>query len=196
MMIRTMLAWGVAPLLLGSVGATVVATGRPAVARLQVGDRLPPLTGDLLTGTAATLPDVAEGRIALLALGFTYGSRLQVEAWAEEFRALFAVQPAVALYEVPMMGSAARLGRWFIDSGMRRGTPPALQRFVMTVYGNADAWKARVAFDRPDDAYLVLVDGQGVVRWLSCGPVDADRLRGLASVVEGLLGQPPAGPDR
>ena len=44
------------------------------------------LKGEFLTGRPAVLPDVASGRVALLALGFTYDSRFAVEAWVGRFR--------------------------------------------------------------------------------------------------------------
>ena len=55
-----------------------------------------------------------------------------------------------------MIGGMARMGKWFIDSGMRRGTPKADQENVITVYGGTDAWKQRVGFGDPKAAYLIL----------------------------------------
>jgi hypothetical protein len=162
-------------------------------ARLAVGDRMPALKGDLLTGKPAVLPDSAAGRVTLVALGFSYGSRGQVEAWVGRFRERFGERQGVAAFEVPMMGSAARLGRWFIDSGMRRGTPASLHGYVMTVYGGNGDWKARVGFGAPDAAYLVLVDQQGVVQWLFSGPATDARFEDLAAVVDRLSSSPPSG---
>ena len=39
---------------------------------LQVGDPLPALKGQLLTGRDAALPQAASGKVALVAIGFTY----------------------------------------------------------------------------------------------------------------------------
>ena len=155
--------------------------GGPAL--LAVGQRMPPLKGDLLSGQPGVLPDLAAGQTTLVILGFSYDSRLQVDAWAGKFRARYGAAKDVTLFEVPMMGSAARLGRWFIDSGMRKNTPPELHGRVMTVYGGNDDWKTRVGYSAPDDAYLVLIDRQGIVRWLAHGPVNDDRLQELFSVV-------------
>ncbi len=152
---------------------------------------MPLLKGDLLTGKPGVLPDQAAGKTTLVILGFSYDSRLQVEAWAEKFKARFGAAPDVTLFEVPMMGSAARLGRVFIDRGMRKNTPKELHGRVMTVYGGNDDWKARVGFAAPDDAYLVLIDRQGVVRWLAHGPVSDARLQELSAAVDSLA-RPPA----
>jgi hypothetical protein len=107
--------------------------------------------------------------VALLALGFTYDSRFAVEAWVGRFRKDFGDKPEVTFYEVPLIGGMARLGKWFIDSGMRRGTPKKDHENVITVYGGTDSWKERLGFHSPDAAYLMLIDRQGIVRWLHAG---------------------------
>jgi hypothetical protein len=180
--------------ILAGFAAAASAAERKGVPRLVVGERLPILKGDLLSGKPGVLPDIAAGRTTLVTLGFTYQSRFQVEAWAGKFRARFGARPDVTVYEVPMMGSAARLGRWFIDSGMRKGTPPALHDRVMTVYGGNDDWKARVGFSRPDDAYLVLLDAAGVVRWVGQGPATDERLNELFALVDSLTRALPGAP--
>ncbi|HUB81991.1 MAG TPA: hypothetical protein VMB03_24510 [Bryobacteraceae bacterium] len=81
------------------------------------------MKGEFLTGKPTELPAAACGRVALLALGFTYDSRFAVEEWVGRFRREFDNQPLVTFYAVPMIGGMARLWKWFIDSGMRQGTP-------------------------------------------------------------------------
>ena len=90
---------------------------------LRVGDPLPTLKGQLLTGRDAALPQAASGKVTLVAIGFTYQSRVPVEAWADWHRKKFGSRTDVTLFEVPMIGGLATLGRWFIDRGMRSGTP-------------------------------------------------------------------------
>ena len=64
--------------------ATVL--GAPAPDLLRVGDPLPRLEGEFLTGRTVTLPSASEGKVTLILMGFTYGSRVQVEAWGAWFR--------------------------------------------------------------------------------------------------------------
>ena len=90
---------------------------------LRVGDRLPRLKGQFLTGRDAELPQAASGKVALVAMGFTYKSRFPVEAWADWYRTTIGSTTDVTFFEVPMIGGLATLGRWFIDRGMRNGTP-------------------------------------------------------------------------
>jgi hypothetical protein len=162
------------------------------VTPLSEGMALPQLSGDFLTGRKAVLPTAAAGKVALLALGFTYDSRFPVEAWTKRFRQEFGTNPAATFFEIPMIGGFGRLGRWFIDSGMRRGTPKELHENVITVYGGTDPWKRRVGFNDPDIAYLILLDREGRVRWLHAGPLDEERFSSLAAVAAELL-EPPQG---
>ena len=155
---------------------------------LSPGQVMPALQGEFLTGRQAVLPDAASGRVALLALGFTYDSRFAVEAWVGRFRKDFGEDPRITFYEVPMICGLARLGKWFIDSGMRRGTPKKDHEHVITVYGGTDPWKQRVGFHSPDAAYLILLDQHGVVRWRYGGAFDEEAYQILSAQVSALTG--------
>ncbi len=156
----------------------------PEQESLRFGDRLPVLKGQFLSGRDAELPRASSGKVALVAMGFTYRSRFPVEAWASWYRATIGSRTDVTFFEVPMIGGLARLGRWFIDRGMRSGTPAELHEQVITVYSGTGEWKKRVAYsaDHEDDAYLIVVDRDGIVQWLHHGefdPARSDELRAL-----------------
>jgi len=163
----------------------VVAAGRAP--EIGVGERLPELRGEFLTGRPVVLPQAAQGRVALLLLGFTYKSRFAVEAWAKRFRMEFPSDPRLTFFEAPMIGGAARLAKWFIDSGMRRGTPKSDYEHVITVYTDTRAWKQRVRYTNPDAAYLILIDRMGKIAWLHQGAFDDAAFRTLALKVSRLV---------
>ncbi len=172
--------------ILAILGVALTASAAAPAVEITVGDPLPPLRGEFLSGRTAVLPQAASGRVALLMLGFTYDSRFQVEAWAKRFRQDFGTKPGVTFFEIPMIGGMARMGKWFIDSGMRRGTPKADHENVITVYGGTDEWKQRVGFNDPKAAYLVLIDQHGRVAWRSAGSLDEQRYSTLSSEVSRL----------
>jgi hypothetical protein len=159
----------------------------PAVVPLSEGDTLPPLSGDFLTGRKAALPEAARGKVALLALGFTYDARFTVEAWTKRFRGDFGQNPGATFFQIPMIGGFGRLGRVFIDRGMRNGTPKELHENVITVYGGTGDWKTKVAFKDPKAAYLILLDPEGRIRWLHAGALDEASFASLAAVAAQLL---------
>jgi hypothetical protein len=154
---------------------------------LETGQPLPPLKGEFLTGRDATLPAAAQGKPALLLLGFTYKSRFAVEDYAKRFRADFPNEPRVAFFEIPMISGMAKMGKWFIDSGMRRGTPKADHERVITVYSGAGEWKKHVNYQAPDDAYLIVIDGAGRVAWQHHGPFDAAKAGEIAAKMRELV---------
>ena len=160
---------------------TVYAAG--SAREIALGDRLPELRGEFLSGRPAVLPDAAAGKVALLLIGFSYDSRFAVEAWGKKFRAQFETDPRVTFYEIPMIGGLARLGKWFIDSGMRKGTPKSDYEHVITVYGGTDAWKQRVGFRDPKGAYLILLDSAGKVVWRYAGPVTEQAFQSLTDEI-------------
>ena len=164
----------------------------PVQSSLRAADPLPQLKGQFLTGRDAVLPQAASGHVALVAIGFTYQSRFPVEAWADWYRTAIGSRTDVMFFEVPIIGGLAKLGRWFIDRGMRNGTPPALHERVITVYGGTDDWKRRLSYSpqHGDDAYLVVLDREGVVRWLHHGAFEQSRAVELQGVLESLADAP------
>jgi len=59
--------------------------------------------------------------------------------------------------------------RGMIKGGMRRGTPPNEQdQFVLLFQGSAD-WKKFVGFATSDEAYLLLLNANGDVKWRGHG---------------------------
>lgn len=157
-----------------------------AASELTVGEGLPELRGEYLSGRKAILPKDSSGRVALLLFGFTYQSRFAVEAWSKRFRGEFENKPQVIFYEIPMIGGMARLGKWFIDSGMRRGTPKGDYDNVITVYGGTEPWKQRLGVKAVDSAYLVVLDQKGHVAWRDAGPFEDVRYEALAAQVRKL----------
>jgi hypothetical protein len=160
-----------------------------AVGPLQIGERLPALNGHFLTGSDAVLPQASSGRVALVAIGFTYKSRFPVEAWTDWYQTAIGARSDATFFEVPMIGGLGTLGRWFIDRGMRKGTPVELHEQVITVYGGTSDWKQWLSYSREheNDAYLVVLDKQGVVRWLHHGAFDqrvADDLQVLLTSLD------------
>ncbi len=174
-------------LLIALLGLSIVAIAAAPLPELALGDQLPPLRGEFLSGRTAVLPQASSGRVTLLALGFTYDSRFGVEAWVKRFREDFGAEPRVTFFEIPMIGGMARMAKWFIDSGMRRGTPTADHEHVITVYGGTDQWKQRVGFRDPKAPYLILLNPSGNVVWRHTGNIDDESYKALSAQMSASL---------
>jgi hypothetical protein len=113
-----------------------------------VGDPLPTLRGEFLTGRTALLPQAAGGRVALLLLGFSYDSRFAVEAWAGKFREQFHRDPRVTFYEITVYGGA---NPWKQRLGFR--DPKAAYLILLDASGRV-AWRYTGGLD--EQAYHAL----------------------------------------
>jgi len=166
---------------------------KPA-APLAVGDPFPRLEAEFLTGRKAVLPDAAAGKSALVMMGFTYDSRFAVEKWAEHLRRELGANDTFTFFEVPVIGGMGRMAKWFIDSGMRKGTPKELHENVITVYGGADRWKKAMGFSKADKdaAYLALLGPDGRVRWLHRGGFSDEAMTALKTALSGEAAPPEA----
>lgn len=166
----------------GSVSGVVTSgDGAPAagvVLCLQTGSRCVTTNG----GGVFKISDVRAGEFALevTAPGLpTYP--------AANVRVLAGLDATVDI-TLPMIGGLATLGRWFIDRGMRKGTPAELHDQPITVYQGTGDWKKRLSYsaDHKDDAYLIGFDRAGVVRWLHHGGFDTSRSDELKALLTAL----------
>jgi hypothetical protein len=86
-----------------------------------------------------------------------------------------------------MIGGMARMAKWFIDGGMRRGTPKSDHENVITVYGGTGPWKQRLEVKDEKFAYLVLLDQQGNIVWRHAGPFEEIKYKTLSEQVLKLV---------
>ena len=125
-------------------------------------------------------------------MGFTYDSRFDVEAWVERMGGELGPNERVTYFQVPVIGGMGRMAKWFIDSGMRKGTPKALHENVITVYGGADRWKKTMGFTKAEEhaAYLALLGPDGRVQWMHRGGLTDEAMEALkAAIVAGAEGR-------
>ena len=133
---------------------------------LTPGAPMPALKGEFLTGQPAELPGSACGRVALLALGFTYDSRVAVEEWVGRWH------PALSGSSIAVCARELRVK-----------TSSTWSRFM----AGTDPWKRRLGCQSPNAAYLMLLDPRGVVGWRHNGPMDEEAFAGLSCQTAALL---------
>jgi hypothetical protein len=122
------------------------------------------IEGETLAGKKVSLPAAIGSQPALLIIGFTHGSQLQTKAWSVRVRDRFPTWSIAVLEDVP------RLVRGMATHGIKSGTPKdQYERFVL-VYRGEKELKEAAGFDRPDDAYELVVDGAGAIAWRYHGP--------------------------
>jgi hypothetical protein len=143
--------------------------------RLLAQQTLPAVDGETLSGKKVSLPAAAAGQPALLIIGFTHGSQTQTKAWAMRVRGRFPTWSIAVLEDVP------RLVRGMATHGIKSGTPKDQYDRFLLVYHGEKQLKQAAGFDSPDDAYLLVIDGTGAIRWSYHGTVTDAAIEQIAS---------------
>jgi hypothetical protein len=129
---------------------------------------LPHLEGDTLSGKKVILPDAAAGQPALVIVGFTHASQAQTKAWAQR------VQNQLPVWNVAVLEEVPRLVRGMATHGIKGSVPKdQYDRFLLVYHGEKEL-KQAAGFEQPDDAYLLVLDPAGTIKWRYHGaPTDA-----------------------
>lgn len=134
-------------------------------AGLLQAQQLPKIEGENLLGQKVTLPDAAAGQPTAIVIGFTHGSNNETKAWAAR------LQHELPAYSIAVLEDAPRLVRGMAVHGIKGSVPEDQRdRFIVVVH-NEKELKAAAQFDRPEDAYVLLLDKAGAICWRFHGPV-------------------------
>jgi hypothetical protein len=135
----------------------------------SAGPRIPALHGAVLTGETVDLPDALRGKVGVLVIGFSQSSRDQVTAWGKRLSLDYRDSGSVLYYEMPVLASVPKLIRGWVLGKIKGSVPPRAQSRFLPVVDHEGDWKAAAGFGAADDAYILVVDGNGVVRWKTEG---------------------------
>jgi hypothetical protein len=123
---------------------------------------LPRIEGETLSGKKVSLPD---GTPALLIIGFTHGSQAQTKAWSQRVHNRFDTWSISVLEDVP------RLMRGMVSHSIKGSIAREQHDRFLLVYHGEKELKQAAGFDRPEDAYVLAIDGSGAIQWRFHGPV-------------------------
>ena len=132
---------------------------------------LPGFDAETLAGRKMSMPGAVHGHEALLIVGFTHASGPHCTEWAKRLASEFPGNNPLERYTVVFLEDAPRLVRGMAKSGIKSGVAKEEYDHYLIVTEHEKAVQAAVHFEAPDDAYLVLLDPEGAVRWTFHGPV-------------------------
>jgi hypothetical protein len=145
-----------------------------------VGTRFPTITAPALSGKLITLPDVAAGRVALVAIAFGRQARAMIGSWTGPSGEAFGGDPGFVAYEIPVTDALwARIGGDRVKAGMRAGIPQERHPFVIPFYGNSSGITGPLAITDRSLAWIYLLDPQGIIRWRGQGFATGGGIREL-----------------
>jgi hypothetical protein len=126
---------------------------------------IPNIEGETLSGKKVSLPKELGSDSALLIIGFTHASQAQTKAWGLRAHDRFPTWSIAVLEDVP------RLVRGMVSHGIKTNIPKEqYDRFLLVYHGEKEL-KQAAGFDQPNDAYLLVIDSAGGIRWSFHGPV-------------------------
>jgi hypothetical protein len=158
---------------LWAVFALAIATmGWPNISGAQSTARtIPAAKGTTLAGIPVVLPGAVNGKVGVLVVGFTRPSQTQVQAWGKRLAMDYAASSGVVYYEMPVLASAPSLVRVTIEEEMKMSLPAAERAHFLPLTQNEAGWLAATHYVQGDDAYVLLIGGDGIVRWQTRGAV-------------------------
>ena len=134
----------------------------PRGAGAGFGDAHPCAHGTTLTGTAVALPDALKGKVGVLVVGFSHASQGQVASWGRLLEADYGKSRTMwRISSCRCSAGAPKMLRGMIVKSMAKSVPEAEKPHFLPLMEDEPAWRAVAHYDKPDDAYVLLVDGDG-----------------------------------
>lgn len=124
--------------------------------------QFPAIEGQNLREHRVKLPD---GKKDVVVIGFTHGSQNQTKAWSKRLTAEYPTYSIAVLEDVP------RLVRGMATHGIKSGVPEDQRERFLLVYHGEKELKEAAGFSTPDDAYILMVDPSGAIKWKYHGPL-------------------------
>jgi ATP10 protein len=131
--------------------------------------RVPVTHGTTFAGTQVTLPDDLRGRVGVLVLGFSKSSGDGCKGWGQRLAASYPESSGVMYYQMPVLESVPKLIRGMVVKSIKSGVPEAEQAHFMPMFSGEAEWRKIARYANADDAYVLVVDGDGRVRWQTSG---------------------------
>ncbi len=158
-----------------------------SIATAQNYPPMPSIEGESFSGRKVVIPGNLSGKIGVLVLGFSKASKTQTAAWADRIEADFGTQPAIALYQLPVLEDVPSLVRGMVISSIRKSVPEKKrEQFVPVLHGEKEL-KGAVHFQEKDDAYLILLDRNGAIVDQTHGAPNDERYSRLREHIKSLL---------
>src|ERR1017187_6302787 len=162
--------------------------GRPQDAAVHI----PTARGTTLTGKDMALPNSLNGKIGVLVVGFSRASGEPVANWGRLIEAQYGQSRGLTYFEIPMLAGTPKVLRGMVVKQMS-STVPGPERAHFVPLTEADKpWRAVAHYDKPDDAYVLVVNGGGALLWRTEGEATDMAWAEFKAKLNGLLAAPAA----
>ena len=151
----------------------------------EVAARIPSFQGTTLGGQTVSLPQQLKGgEVGVLVLGFSKSSGDVCKGWGQRVAESYRGSHDVMYFQMPVLESVPKLIRGMVMKSIKSGVPEAEQPHFLPVFSHEAEWRTIARYANSDDAYILVVDGQGIVRWQTSGKVTDAGFAALKQQVE------------
>jgi ATP10 protein len=126
---------------------------------------VPALQATSFAEQTVKLPEVLQGKVGVLVLGFTHASQDAVTGWGKRLGVDYHDSPDVQYFEMPVLAAVPKMVRGMVIGKIKGSVPEPAKAHFVPILENEAGWRAVASYKSGDDAYVLLVDGQGVVQW-------------------------------
>jgi len=154
-----------------------------AAAPLHVGDTLPVVAGETMSGKTLARPTAAAGKAAILVFSFSRAGGNDARIWNDHVSIATKDNSHISSFTVMMLESVPRILRGFVTSGIRKQMPPATYERSIFVFRDEAIWKQRLAVSDERRAYVVLIDAAARICWMNLGPFNDSAFEKLREAV-------------
>jgi hypothetical protein len=151
--------------------------------------RIPSLQGTTFAGRTVSLPQQLKGGVGMLVLGFSKSSGDVCKGWGLRLAQSYRDSHDVMYLQMPVLESVPQLIRGMVVKSIKSGVPEAEQPHFLPVFSHEAEWRTIARYSSAEDAYVLVVDGQGGVRWQTSGKVTDTGFEALKQRVETVRAQ-------
>ena len=155
-----------------------------------VGQKFPILEGTALSGNTVVFPKATEGIVAIVTIAFVQKAQEKIDTWITPLEPFITSTKGMVYYEVPLMKNHNAIVRWMANNGMRSGIPKAKHPYVVCYYGDQKPYFKALGTKKDDEAYILVLDRKGVVRYQKEGFASATDLEDVKKLTKVLLAEP------
>ena len=116
-------------------------------------------------GQTHSLPELFHSKPAILVVGFSPESKEQARLWSKQL--IDAVPGQGNVYNLVMLARVPRLLRGYALHEIREDVSASIQSRFLVITADDQQWRELADVESLQDAYLLVADGQGFIRWWS-----------------------------
>lgn len=151
---------------------------------LKIGDVFPKIEVTTLEDKKITLPDYCQGKITLLAIGFSMKAQDPINTWTDYVLKEYSVWN---YYEVPIGSELYIPFAKSIDNSMKNFVPPNLHSKTATYYGlKCKTYKQLFDVKDDDTCYIFLLDSAGIIQFKLIGPITDSARIAISKIIPTL----------